>query len=110
MSKERKFKLSEIMRNAWRICKVTGESFADCLKKAWQIAKLVKRMKSGIVQFFYMKQNGELRQAFGTTDPSRYEYTPTGTGKKVNDDCIRYWDTVKGGFRMFKKYNLISVS
>lgn len=111
MSTERKSQLSELMRNAWRICRVTGKSFAECLKKAWMVLKLKATMKTQIVQFFFMKQNGEMRQAFGTTDTNRFEYTPTGNGRKGDfSDCIQYWDTVKGGFRMFKIYNLVSIA
>lgn len=111
MKETRKQQLRDIMIQAWRICKVTGETFAECLKRSWMIVRLKKAMKSGIVQFFFMKQNGELRQAFGTTDPTRYEYTPTGDRPRAPyADCVQYWDTVKQGFRMFKTYNLKSIA
>lgn len=66
MSTTFKNSMREVMSTAWRFFKVTGESFADCLKRAWQVYKLAKEMKKRTVQFFYQKVNGEIRQAFGT--------------------------------------------
>ena len=40
--------LHEIMTSAWRMFRVTGESFSECLKKAWQVYKLAKAMKSQV--------------------------------------------------------------
>ena len=98
------------MKTAWQFVKMNGFTMAEAMKQAWLLVKLAIAMKTKVVQFFYMKQNGEMRQAFGTTDTNRYEYTATGTGRRGNyADCFQYWDTVKGGFRMFKKYNLIRV-
>ncbi|MCO7112504.1 SH3 beta-barrel fold-containing protein [Bacteroides uniformis] len=33
-----------------------------------------------------------------------------GTGKVKNDDMFTYWDTEKGAFRSFKKFNLIRIA
>lgn len=103
--------LRDIMNTAWRICRVTGEAFAQCLKKAWQVYKLQMAMMNRIVRFSYIKKStGELRTAYGTTDPHRYTYTPTGNGRNGNfADCVQYWDTEAQGFRMFKTFNLVSV-
>ena len=106
-----KYNKSEICRMAYRFVNEQGMGQSEAMKKAWAVAKLQVIMKSGIVQFFYIKKStGELRQAFGTTDPHRYDYTPTGAGRKGNyTDCVQYWDTEKKGFRMFKSYNLVNV-
>lgn len=109
---QRDFRMTsrEVMTLAWRTFKVTGEKFADCLKRAWQVVKLKVAMKTRIVRFYYIKKStGELRQAFGTLDPHRYEYEPKGGRTGSYADCVQYWDTEKGGFRMFKSYNLVRV-
>ena len=54
--------LHEIMRNAWRMFKVTGQKFSECLRKAWAVYKLGKAMKTQIVEFYYQKMNGEVRE------------------------------------------------
>ena len=98
------------MRTAWQFVKVNGFTMSEALKQAWLNIKLAIAMKTQIVQFYYRKLNGEMRQAFGTTDKSRYDYTPVGGGRRHNpQDCFQYWDTVKGAFRMFKTYNLVSI-
>ena len=107
----KKEELREIMLQAWRIFRVTGETFAECLKRSWMVIRLKKAMKKGVVQFFFTKQNGERRQAFGTTDPSRYSYASSSEShREPYKDCVLYWDTVKQAFRMFKTYNLISIA
>lgn len=101
--------LHEIMTSAWRMFRVTGESFSECLKKAWQVYRLAKAMKSQIVQFFYQKTNGEIRQAFGTMKDEVIHDKIKGTGRRKNEDLLTYWDTEKESFRSFKKFNLIKI-
>lgn len=105
-----KKQMQEIMRIAWRIFRVTGETFSDCLRKAWMNYKLRCAMMTRIVRFAYIKKStGELRTAIGTCDPTRYDYTPTGNGRNGNfADCVQYYDKEADGFRMFKTYNLVS--
>jgi hypothetical protein len=97
------------MSEAWRLFKVTGEAFAECLRKAWQLYKLSKAMKSGIVQFFFRKVNGEARQAFGSLEEKYFDEIK-GTERKKNDLLFTYWDTEKEAFRSFKKMNIISIA
>lgn len=103
--------MRDIMQTAWTFVKRNGLTISEALKIAWRNFKLQVAMKSRVVEFWYKKATtGELRQAFGTTDPSRYDYTPTGNGHRgPYADCVQYWDTAKGAFRMFKTYNLKSV-
>lgn len=110
MTEPRKNELKSIMSLGWRIHEVTGETFAACLTRAWLNHKLRNAMRTRIVRFIYIKKStGELRTAYGTTDPHRYTYTPTGTGRNGNfSDCVQYWDTEAHGFRMFKSFNLVA--
>lgn len=105
-----KKQMQEIMTTAWEICRVTGESFADCLHRSWQCYKLRSAMMTRIVRFTYIKKTtGELRNALGTLDPHRYHYEAVGGRDYKPADCIRYWDTEAQGFRMFKNFNLVNV-
>ena len=102
--------MREVMTDAWRMFRITGESFATCLKRAWQLAKLAKAMKTKVVQFFYVKAStGELRQAFGTLQASVIDGLVKGTGRKANENLITYYDQEAQGFRSFKKFNLVKV-
>lgn len=102
--------MKEVMTDAWRMFRITGESFATCLKRAWQLAKLAKAMKTKVVQFFYVKAStGELRQAFGTLQASVIDSLVKGTGRKANENLMTYYDQEAQGFRSFKKFNLVKV-
>lgn len=110
MSTKFRSQMKEVMKNAWRFFKVTGESFSECLKKSWAVYKLAKEMKTKTVQFFYQKVNGEIRQAFGTMAEEVIHDKVKGIGRKPNEDLFIYWDTEKESFRSFKKFNLIKIA
>lgn len=111
MSTTFKNSMREVMSTAWRFFKVTGESFADCLKRAWQVYKLAKEMKKRTVQFFYQKVNGDIRQSFGTMrDEVIADKIKGNDTRKKNDDLFTYWDCEKEAFRSFKKFNLIKIA
>lgn len=103
----KRYNLSQIMKQAHRFFKITGQSFAECLKKAWSNAKLVLRMKMQITHFYFKKVSGEIREAWGTLQEDLLPAT-VGGNKKRNEDCQVYFDTEKREYRRFKKLNLIS--
>ena len=78
------------------------------LKKAWALFKLANKMKNSIVEFYYQKINGEIRQAFGTLQPSYFENLK-GTERKRNELLFTYFDSEKNEFRSFKKFNIIKI-
>lgn len=102
--------MREVMNDAWRMFKVTGESFSECLKRSWQLLKLKAQMEKRTVQFFYQKMNGEIRQAFGTLRDDVIADNVKGTGRKPNENLFTYFDTEKGEFRCFKKFNIIKIA
>lgn len=104
-----KIQMSEIMKDAWRMFRVTGEKFSECLKRSWLVFKLRKQMKNRKVQFFFQKVDGSIRQAFGTMLDSVIEGKIKGTGRTPNNDLVVYYDCEKDAFRSFKKFNLIKV-
>lgn len=109
MSNERKSTLANIMRMAWMFVKRNGYTMAEALKVAWLNAKVTKAMRTGIVQFFFMKVDGTLRQAFGTLDPHRLPETQ-GSGRRPADTVQVYYDTEKQEYRSFKKCNLYKMA
>lgn len=109
MSTNFKSQMKEVMQNAWRFFKVTGESFSECLKRSWAVYRLTKEMKTKTVQFFYQKVSGEIRQAFGTMRDEIIHDKIKGTGVRKNQDLFNYWDTEVDGWRSFKKFYLIKI-
>lgn len=108
MSNERKSTLASIMQMAWSFVKRNGFTIAEALKCAWANYKLKTAMKAGIVQFFYRKINGEIRQAFGTLKSEILPETQ-GTGRKANETVQVYYDTDRQEYRSFKRCNLLYI-
>ena len=99
--------LSVIMTNAHRFCKIAGLSLSEALKRAWANFKLVVRMCSGIVKFYFQKVDGSIREAYGTLSGRLIPAIAGTDSKKKNDTTQTYFDTEKQEWRCFKKLNLI---
>lgn len=108
MTTSKKSQLRSIMQLAWSFVRRNGYSMSEALKAAWRNAKLVAAMHTGIVEFFFKKVDGSMRQAFGTLAANIMPQTQ-GTGRKPNDNIQVYFDTMCGEFRSFRKCNLESV-
>lgn len=99
-----------VMKYAHQLYKATKWAWRTCMLKAWQLYKLAKAMRQGVVSFTYQKADGTIRQALGTL-----KNLPVGAtlgGKKVTKPSYKtlaYFDTEKNSFRCFKVENLISV-
>lgn len=106
-----KNKMRKVMQLAHRAyqLKSSSMSWVECLKQAWQVVKLEAAMKTKVVEFFFMKMNGEVRQAFGTLQESLIGYTPNGKGYACKD-CVKYWDVEKQAWRQMKFFNFIKVA
>ena len=109
MSKDRKNQLSEIMSLAWAFVRKNGYSMSEALKCAWANVKLRTQLSKRIVEFYFKKVDGTLRQAFGTLMSDRVPQTK-GAGRKSSDSVQTYFDTEKGEWCCFKKCNLIKVN
>lgn len=107
MSTNNRNQLREVMNLAWQLIKRNGFSMSEALKCAWVNFKLKVAMKLKVVEFFFKKTDGTLRQAFGTLLDSRVPETK-GT-KKAADNCQVYFDCEKEEWRCFKKCNLIKI-
>lgn len=95
------------MHYAHVIFNSTKCSFSFALKQAWQLYKLAKQMRKGVVKFCYEKVNGMARVAYGTL--ANINYTASGKSKKPSYLTMCYYDTEKGGFRSFKVENFIAI-
>lgn len=109
MSTERRNNLAEIMNLAWQFVKRNGLSMSEALKQAWLNSRVKKALRKGIVQFFFKKVDGSVRQAFGTLSDSILPPT-AGNGRKPSDSVQVYFDTEKSEFRCFKKINLLRMA
>ena len=84
----------------------------DGISKAVLIEQLKNKLKSGnIVKFAYLKSNGEVRIAFGTTNPDFVKDKVCGWGEsRESYATTAYFDLEKCDWRSFRWENLIAVS
>ena len=108
MSTKFRSQMKEVMQMAWSFVRKNGYSMSEALKCAWDNLKLKTALKAKIVEFYFKKTDGTLRQAFGTLMSDRVPETK-GT-KKTADNCQVYFDTEKEEWRCFKKCNLIKIA
>ncbi|MBM6845092.1 SH3 beta-barrel fold-containing protein [Phocaeicola plebeius] len=108
MATEKRNLLKEIMNLAWSFVRKNGYSMSEALKVAWTNIKLRALLHKKVVEFYFKKTDGTLRQAFGTLMSDRIPETK-GT-KKTADNCQVYFDTEKNEYRCFKKCNLIKIA
>ena len=109
MATEKRNLLKEIMNLAWSFVRKNGYSMSDALKCAWANLKLKAALKVKIVEFYFKKTDGTLRQAFGTLKENLIGEVK-GTGRKLNDNLQVYFDTEKEEWRCFKKCNLVKIA
>ena len=108
MSTTFRSQMKEVMILAWQMVKKNGFTMSEALKVSWANLKLKAALKVKVVEFYFKKTDGSLRQAFGTLLDSRVPETK-GT-KKTADNCQVYFDTEVGDWRCFKKCNLIKIA
>lgn len=95
----------EILRNDYTL------TMSDAMKQAWRVAKLLVCMyaDSTMIEFAYVKTDGEIRQATGTRNDKlipKGKYNPQNPNT-INLQLIPYFDSEKGDWRAFKPHLLI---
>ena len=86
------------------------------MSKALLIEEAKRQMRStNGCRFIYLKvaepgQQQEVREAFGTLNPSLCGKHINGRGQSPETwGCTCYWDMEKGGFRSFRWENMVAV-
>ncbi|OUQ51302.1 DUF2693 domain-containing protein [Alistipes sp. An116] len=83
----------------------------DGISKALLIEQLKQKLRSGqIVKFVYLKSNGDIRVAYGTTNADFVKDKVCGWGVSREEYATTaYYDLESGGWRSFRWENLIAV-
>lgn len=107
--KTREF-LHEVMELAWQFVHKDGFGMSEALKAAWTNLKLRAEMKDSIVKFYFKKKDGSVREAFGTLN-EKWIPAPTGTAQRAKNNSVQtYYDIRRGGYRCYRKANLLSIA
>lgn len=100
-----------VMSYAHHIFVTTVISWSYALKKAWQLYRLAKLMRQGVVKFYFEKVDGSARVAYGTLCNLPAGITSRKGSKKANNyGTMCYWDTKKNAFRSFRVENFIAIA
>ena len=83
----------------------------DGISKALLIEQLKAKLRTGrIVKFAYLKRNGEVRIAYGTTNAEFIQGKVCGWGASREDYATTaYYDLERSAWRSFRWENLIAV-
>ena len=89
----------------------TSSRMVDSISKALLIEQLKRKLRSGqIVKFAYLKKDGGIRIAFGTTNPDFIADKVCGWGVSREEYATTaYFDLEKAAWRSFRWENLIAV-
>ena len=110
MSTKMKSTMKDVMLLAWTFVKRNGYSMSDALKCAWANIKLKAQMRTRIVEFYFQKVDGTMREAWGTLNEKLVPAT-SGNDKRAKNETIQvYYDSEKQSWRSFKRANLIQIA
>ena len=78
--------------------------------KAMMIQQLKEQLRNGVAHFLYIKKNGEVREAWGTTNAAlAHKYT---NGNGVSREIFKttaYFDIEKSSWRSFRWESIVKV-
>ncbi len=78
--------------------------------KAMMIENLKTKLANGIAHFAFLKKNGEVREAWGTTKKELASAKVNGRGESRENYCTTaYFDIEKGSWRSFRWETLVQV-
>ncbi|MBQ8864059.1 MAG: DUF2693 domain-containing protein [Rikenellaceae bacterium] len=78
--------------------------------KAQMIDLLKEKLRNGVAHFIFIKKNGEIREAFGTTNAAVATKYTNGNGcSREYFKTTAYFDIEKGEWRSFRWESIVKV-
>ena len=78
--------------------------------KAMMIESLKEKLRNGVAHFVFIKKNGEVREAFGTTNAAVAAKYTNGNGiSREYFKTTAYFDIEKGEWRSFRWESIVKV-
>ena len=78
--------------------------------KAMMIVNLKEKLRNGVAHFIFVKKNGEIREAFGTTNAAVAAKYTNGNGcSREYFKTTAYFDIEKGEWRSFRWESIVNV-
>lgn len=95
---------------AWQLIKRNGFGKSDALVLAWANTKLRRKMRGGIVKFYFRRVDGTVREAYGTLSDKLIPPVSGRDKREKNDTVQPFWDSERREWRCYKKANLVGVA
>ena len=78
--------------------------------KAMMLEALKEKLRNGVAHFIFIKKNGEVREAFGTTNAAVAAKYTNGNGiSREYFKTTAYFDIEKGEWRSFRWESIVKV-
>lgn len=78
--------------------------------KAMMIESLKEKLRNGVAHFIFIKKNGEVREAFGTTNAAVARKYTNGRGcSREQFNTTAYFDIEKGAWRSLRWESIVKV-
>ena len=97
---------------ATRMAVIAARTNSDLMAgaKAMMILSLKEKLRNGVVHFIFVKKNGEVREAFGTTNAAVAAKYTNGNGiSREFYKTTAYFDIEKGAWRSFRWESIVKV-
>lgn len=85
-------------------------TWGQCQSQAWKVVKLRAALRTQPTRFTFQKTDGEVRQAYGTTNTTFFQYEHKGTDRAEAPCQIKYFDLEKMAWRSFRAERILSVA
>lgn len=85
-------------------------SWGQCQTQAWQVARLRSALFAGATRFTFQKQDGDVREAYGTLNPDLFQYEYKGSERAESPTAIKYFDLDKNAWRSFRAERILKVA
>ena len=85
-------------------------TWGQCQAQAWQVVRLRAALRAGATRFTFQKQDGEVREAYGTLNTALFQYDYKGTDRAESPTAIRYFDLDKNAWRSFRAERILQVA
>lgn len=85
-------------------------TWGQCQAQAWQIVRLRTALRLGATRFVFQKQDGKVREAYGTLNPTLFQYEHKGSDRAESPTAIKYFDLDKNAWRSFRAERILKVA
>lgn len=85
-------------------------TWGQCQAQAWKVARLRLALRAGAARFTFQKQDGEMREAYGTLNPDLFRYEHKGGDRAECPTAIKYFDLDKNAWRSFRAERIMQVA